>query len=63
MIYLLTQTIDEYQIIQIRDLQEYASFFHYTIYHMQHFLFQPNTNQFISITLQTSISEVREYFL
>jgi len=52
-----------YQIIQISDLQEYASLFHYTIYHMQHFLFQPNTNQFILITLQTSISEAREYFI
>ena len=37
--------------------------FPYTNYHMQHFLNQPNTNQFISSTLQTNISEAREYFL
>ena len=37
--------------------------FPYTNYHMQHFLNQPNTNQFISSTLQTNISELREYFL
>jgi hypothetical protein len=30
---------------------------------MQHFLNQPITNQFISSTLQTNISEAREYFL
>ena len=37
--------------------------FPYTNYHMQHFRNQPNTNQFISTTLQTDISEAREYFL
>ena len=29
----------------------------------QNFLVQPNTNKLISTTLQTSISEAREYFL
>ena len=55
--------IDKHQVIHNSDLQEYVNLFHYTIYHMQYFLFQPNTNQFISSTLQTNISEAREYFL
>ena len=31
MTYLVTQTIDKYQIIQDSDLQEYVSVFHYAI--------------------------------
>ena len=47
MSYLVIKTIDKYQINQDSDLQEYVSIFHYANYHMQHFLFQPNTNQLI----------------
>ena len=45
--YLKAQNIAKCQIIQDSDLQEYASFFQYIIYHMQHFLF-PTNHQEIS---------------
>ena len=47
---------------KFNDLQDYASFSLYP-YHMQHFRNQPNTNQFISSTLQIDINEARKYFL